>query len=125
MKTVKIGLLGLGNVGTGTYQILDMNREQITKSTGLNDAIKYIKNFVSEKTIIISLINGISSEEKIKQAFPKAKVLRSYFIGHSAMREASEFKQDGVGKIVFTITNNSRNYNYYLAVCFSLHYKKI
>lgn len=36
MNTVKIGLLGLGNVGTGTYKILDMNREQITKSTGLN-----------------------------------------------------------------------------------------
>ena len=36
MKTVKIGLLGLGNVGAGTYQILDMNREQVTKSTGLN-----------------------------------------------------------------------------------------
>ncbi len=38
-----------------------------TKSLGLDSAIEYIKNFVTEKTIIISLINGISSEEKIKQ----------------------------------------------------------
>ena len=36
-----------------------------TKSNGLDDAIKYINNFVCENTIIISLINGISSEEKI------------------------------------------------------------
>ncbi|MFV0517632.1 MAG: homoserine dehydrogenase [Aminipila sp.] len=36
MKTVKIGLLGLGNIGTGTYKTLEMNKEQITKATGLN-----------------------------------------------------------------------------------------
>lgn len=31
MKTVKIGILGLGTVGGGTYEILDMNRELIEK----------------------------------------------------------------------------------------------
>ena len=34
MKTVKIGILGLGTVGGGTYQILDMNRALIEKRTG-------------------------------------------------------------------------------------------
>lgn len=29
MKTVKIGLLGLGNIGTGTYKALEMNRREI------------------------------------------------------------------------------------------------
>lgn len=29
MKTVKIGLLGLGNIGTGTYKTLEMNRAEI------------------------------------------------------------------------------------------------
>lgn len=29
MKTVKIGLLGLGNIGTGTYKTLEMNRSEI------------------------------------------------------------------------------------------------
>lgn len=72
-----------------------------TKSSGLELAIEYIKNFVCEKTIIISLINGISSEEKIRKIYPKAKVLNSYFIGHSAMRIDGKFYQDGVGKIVF------------------------
>ena len=72
-----------------------------TKSNGLESAIEYIKNFVDENTIIISLINGISSEEKICQSYPKAKVLNSYFIGHSAMRVNDKFYQDGIGKIVF------------------------
>mgnify|MGYP002856523608 CR=1 FL=1 len=71
-----------------------------TKMQGLDDAISYMKNFVSSKTVIISLINGISSEEKIKKAFPEAKVLKSYFIGHSAERVNNSVIQDGVGKIV-------------------------
>lgn len=29
MKTVKVGLLGLGNIGTGTYKTLEMNKAQI------------------------------------------------------------------------------------------------
>ncbi len=71
-----------------------------TKSSGLNSAIKSIKNFVSEKTRIISLINGVSSEEKISEAYPKAKVLKSYFIGHSAERTGNSVTQDGIGDIV-------------------------
>ena len=34
MKTVNIGILGLGTVGGGTYQILDMNKEIIAKRIG-------------------------------------------------------------------------------------------
>lgn len=71
-----------------------------TKSSGLNSAIAQIKNFVTPKTIIISLLNGISSEEKIKQVYPEAKVLKSYFIGHSAVRNGNFVTQDGVGEIV-------------------------
>lgn len=66
-----------------------------TKYQGLNDAIDYIKNFVGEKTIIISLLNGISSENIIKKNYPNAKVLKSYLICHSAMREGNSTTQDG------------------------------
>jgi len=71
------------------------------KSNGLENAINYIENFVGENTIIISLLNGISSEEKIAQKYGRNHVLHSYFIGHSAMREGNSVIQDGVGKIVF------------------------
>lgn len=36
MKSVKIGLLGLGNIGTGTYKTLEMNRDQIEATSGLD-----------------------------------------------------------------------------------------
>ena len=71
-----------------------------TKFNGLNSAIQSIKNFVTDETRIISLINGISSEEKISEVYPSAKVLKSYFIGHSAVRNNNSVTQDGVGEIV-------------------------
>ncbi len=66
-----------------------------TKYQGLNKAIEFIKNFVGKKTIIISLLNGISSENIIKKNYPNAKVLKSYLICHSAMREGNSTIQDG------------------------------
>ena len=42
MKEVKIGLLGLGNVGLGTYKIFEMNREHIEKVTGVRPVISKI-----------------------------------------------------------------------------------
>lgn len=36
MKTVNIGLLGLGNIGTGTYKTLEMNHDEIAENTGLD-----------------------------------------------------------------------------------------
>ena len=34
MKEVKVGLLGLGNIGTGSYKTLEMNREKIAAVAG-------------------------------------------------------------------------------------------
>lgn len=77
-----------------------------TKSNGLDDVISNIKNFVAENTIILSLLNGISSEEKIQKTYPQATVVKSYFIGHSAVRVGNSVIQDGVGEIV--IGKNSK-----------------
>ncbi len=41
MKTVKIGLLGLGNIGTGTYKTLEMNRKEIEST--LNAKVDIVK----------------------------------------------------------------------------------
>ena len=70
------------------------------KAQGLESAIENIKNFVYKDIIIISLLNGISSEEKIQETYSDAKVLKSYFIGHSAVRNGNSVTQDGVGEIV-------------------------
>ena len=34
MKKINIGLLGLGNIGTGTYKVLEENRKEIEEATG-------------------------------------------------------------------------------------------
>lgn len=39
MKTAKIGLLGLGNVGAGTYTILTQNKELIQSRTGVSPEV--------------------------------------------------------------------------------------
>ncbi|MEG1930783.1 MAG: homoserine dehydrogenase, partial [Anaerovorax sp.] len=49
MKTVKIGLLGLGNIGTGTYKTLQMNQAQISSNTGINIEItKILEKYVDK-----------------------------------------------------------------------------
>src|SRR5271168_3798892 len=34
MKPVKVGLLGIGTVGGGTFRVLERNREEITRRAG-------------------------------------------------------------------------------------------
>ena len=72
-----------------------------TKYDGLSGAVNNIKNFVKEDTIILSLLNGVTSEETIASKYGWEHVLLSYFIGHSAMREGNNIVFDGIGDIVF------------------------
>ena len=89
-----------------------------TKFDGLHSAIQNIKNFIKEDTIILSLLNGVTSEVIIAKEYGWNRLLLSYFIGHSAMREGRFITQDGVGKIVFGSkdsdkTNETRVKNYF------------
>lgn len=80
-----------------------------TKFDGLYDVVQNIENFVKEDTIILSLLNGISSEEIISHKYGWEHVLLSYFIGHSAMRNGNNITFDGVGDIVFGGKFNHQN----------------
>lgn len=77
-----------------------------TKFAGLKDAIKNIKNFVKEDTVILSLLNGVTSEDIIADAYGKDKMLYSYFIGHSSVRCGNSVTHDDVNTIVFGAENN-------------------
>lgn len=59
MKTVNIGILGLGTVGGGTYQILDMNKELIEKRIG--KSIKVVK--VLEKNMDRVKMLGLTEDQ--------------------------------------------------------------
>lgn len=77
-----------------------------TKFAGLKDAIKNIKNFVKEDTVILSLLNGVTSEDIIADVYGKDKILYSYFIGHSSVRCGNSVTHDDVNTIVFGAENN-------------------
>ena len=77
-----------------------------TKFAGLKDAIKNIKNFVKEDTVILSLLNGVTSEDIIADVYGKDKMIYSYFIGHSSVRCGNSVTHDDVNTIVFGAENN-------------------
>lgn len=77
-----------------------------TKSTGLYDAIKNLKNFVDKKTIIMSFINGISSERILQEHFNPEQILYSYIICHTITRNGNNVLHDGVTTVVWGDKNN-------------------
>jgi len=78
-----------------------------TKMSGLNSALNEIKNFVSEDTVILSLLNGVTSEQIIADRYGREKVLYSYFIGHSSVRTGNSITHDGVNTLVFGSDNKN------------------
>lgn len=78
-----------------------------TKSNGLQDALESIKKFVNEKTVILSLLNGIESEEEIEAVFGEESFLYSYYIGHTSTRQGRIITHDDVYKTVFGEKNNT------------------
>ena len=76
-----------------------------TKFDGLSEVIENIKNFVKQDTIILSLLNGVTSEKIIAKTYGAEKLLYSYFIGHSAVRDGRNITHDDVNTIVFGSDN--------------------
>ena len=55
MKKIKVGMLGFGNVGTGTYQTLEMNRELIEEHVGASVEIsKILVNDVTKPRQVVT-----------------------------------------------------------------------
>lgn len=79
-----------------------------TKFDGLNDVIKNMTNFVKNDTVIISLLNGVTSEEIISKKYGWKNLPIAYYIGHSAMRDGNNITHDGVGTIVFGINDKTK-----------------
>ena len=79
-----------------------------TKFDGLKDVIKNIENFVKEDTIIISLLNGVTSEEIIAEKYGWKHLPLAYYIGHSAMRNGNNITHDGIGTIVFGVKDKTK-----------------
>lgn len=77
------------------------------KNHHLAQAIRDIRKFVAEDTIILSLLNGITSEEIIGREYGMEKLLYSFVVGTDAVREGTHTRFSNIGKIVFGERSNS------------------
>ena len=78
-----------------------------TKNNSLRHVLTEINNFVGENTIILSLLNGLKSEDIIAETFGNDKVLYSYYIGHTSTRTGRNIIHDDVYKTVFGENDNT------------------
>jgi len=67
----------------------------------LQQGIRDIRAFVGKDTIVISLLNGISSEEIIGQAIGPEHLLYAYGVGMDAVRQGNTIHYANAGRIVF------------------------
>ncbi|MDB5110991.1 MAG: panE [Mucilaginibacter sp.] len=77
------------------------------KNIHLQQAIQDIRGFIGEDTIVISLLNGILSEEQIGQAIGTHHLLYAYGVGMDALRKDNTTTYTNPGKIVFGEKQNT------------------
>jgi homoserine dehydrogenase len=70
MKTINVGLIGLGTVGSGVYEIIRDNAELIKKRTGVNIIIKAVSTRTKQKASSL----GISDEIFIQNPLDLIKI---------------------------------------------------
>ena len=80
-----------------------------TKYNALDEVVENIKNFVEKDTIIISLLNGISSEEIIANKYGWNNIPLAFFLGHSETITKNNYTYDGRGCVVFGEKENRTN----------------
>lgn len=71
------------------------------KYNGLNAAIQAVKNQVSEQTIILSTLNGISSEAIIGQTYGMDNILYCVAQGMDAVKEGNQLTYQNMGLLCF------------------------
>jgi 2-dehydropantoate 2-reductase len=74
----------------------------------LEEAIGLMSNRVGEKTLILSVMNGIDSEEQIASVHGKEKVLYAVAVGIDAVREDNRVTYSQPGKLFFGEAQNIR-----------------
>ncbi|WP_301107378.1 ketopantoate reductase family protein [Sporosarcina sp.] len=103
----KDGILVNGEIQTFHYTTPDTISESTdlvlfaVKNAELPQAIKDVKNSIGPNTIILSLLNGISSEDEIYSAFQNEHILHSISVEIDAVRQGNETTFSTLGRIEF------------------------
>jgi 2-dehydropantoate 2-reductase len=76
------------------------------KQHHLAEAVEDLRGLVGDGTLLLSLLNGISSEATLAQAFGAEKVLPAFVLGNDVVREGSRTRYTSIGKLIFGATSN-------------------
>jgi 2-dehydropantoate 2-reductase len=76
------------------------------KQHHLAAAVEDARGVVGGQTIVISLLNGISSEAVLGRAFGPEKVLPAFVIGNDVLREGARIRYANIGRLVFGAPSN-------------------
>ena len=79
-----------------------------TKYDGLMEAGRLAKEMLGSDTMIISLLNGITSEDMLGEHLPDERILRSLAIGMDVRREGNNLKYINMGRIQMGITEEAQ-----------------
>lgn len=77
----------------------------------LEQAIEAVKPYVGENTILLSMLNGISSEELIKEKLAKGHVLYCTVQGMDAVKERNQTTYTQVGYITYGEKKNRNSHS--------------
>jgi len=81
------------------------------KHTGLDVALTQVRHHVGESTIVLSLLNGITSEDEIAAAYPACHPLASITVGIDAVRVGQDVTYKSVGRLEFGERVNTEPYS--------------
>jgi len=85
---------------SGEAQTVDLVLVAV-KQPGLKSALDVMERLIGEHTVIISLLNGIISEQILAKAFGPEKVLMCVAQGMDALREGQSVRYTQMGRLVF------------------------
>ncbi len=77
------------------------------KAVDLDSAIKSVKNKVWDNTIIMSLLNGITSEEIIGEVYGKEKLVYAVAQGMDATKIGNKFTYSNLGQLCIGVMDNN------------------
>ena len=77
------------------------------KNHNLPEAVNDLKNLVGDETTLISVMNGLDSEEYLGSVYGMDKVLYAVAVGIDAVREGNSVTYTNPGKIFFGEPDNS------------------
>jgi 2-dehydropantoate 2-reductase len=101
-KTVKIPVVHPDNATAPADLII-----VALKHHHLRDALDDLKLLVGDHTIIISIMNGLESEEIIGAVYGMEKLLLSIAVGIDALREGNRIAYSNPGKLIFGEARNT------------------